>query len=66
MPGADGYEAAKWIRLEPCLKHVVLVALTGYGQETDRQRTRDVGFDHHLIKPADFAKIHQILVAISA
>jgi PAS domain S-box-containing protein len=66
LPGVDGYEVAKWIRQEPSLKDVVLVALTGYGQETDRQRSREAGFDHHLIKPADFAKIQQILLTLSA
>jgi CheY-like chemotaxis protein len=64
LPGVDGYEVARWIRQEPTLKDVILVALTGYGQESDRRRTRDAGFDHHLVKPADFAKIKQILGTI--
>jgi signal transduction histidine kinase len=66
LPGVDGYEVAKWIRQEQTLKDIVLIALTGYGQESDRQRTRDAGFNYHLVKPADFAKIQQILVTIPA
>jgi len=61
----SGYEVAKWIRQEPVLKSVVLVALTGYGQESDRQRTQEAGFDHHLVKPADFAKVQSILSAVA-
>jgi PAS domain S-box-containing protein len=64
MPGLDGFEVAKWIRQEPSLKNTVLVALTGYGQEVDRQRSQDAGFDHHLTKPANFAKIQQVLTTI--
>ena len=56
---------AKRIRLHPTLKHVVLVAITGYGLEADRQRSQDAGFDHHLVKPADFAKVQKILATVS-
>lgn len=65
LPIVSGYEVAKWIRQEPTLKNVRLVALTGYGQESDRQRTQDAGFDQHLVKPADFAKVKNILVAVA-
>ena len=64
MPGLDGFDVAKWMRQEPALKNIVLVALTGYGQDSDRQRSRDAGFDHHLTKPANFAKIQQVLATI--
>jgi CheY-like chemotaxis protein len=43
----------------------VLVAMTGYGRETDRQRSQKAGFDHHLVKPADFEKVRQILATVS-
>jgi CheY-like chemotaxis protein len=66
LPGIDGYEVAKQIRQEPTLKNVMLVALTGYGQESDRQRTREAGFNHHLVKPADFANVQSILSAVAA
>ena len=65
LPVTNGYQVAKWIRQEPALKDVVLVALTGYGQESDLQRSREAGFDHHLVKPVDFAKIECILSAVA-
>jgi len=65
LPIVSGYEVAKWIRKEPALKNVVLVALTGYGQESDKQRTQDAGFDQHLVKPADFGKVQSILLAVA-
>jgi CheY-like chemotaxis protein len=51
MPRLDGVEAARRIRALPQGGHVRIVALTGWGQEADRQRTRDAGMDHHLVKP---------------
>ncbi len=65
LPVLDGYEVAKWLRQQPSLENVVLVALTGYGQESDRQRTREAGFNHHLVKPADFANVQSILSAVA-
>ena len=52
MPRMDGYEAARRIRKEPWSQGVLLVALTGWGQEEDRNRAKKAGFDHHLTKPA--------------
>lgn len=65
LPVVNGYEVAKWIRQQPALSHVVLVALTGYGQESDRQLSREAGFDHHLVKPADFKTVQTILSAVA-
>jgi signal transduction histidine kinase/ActR/RegA family two-component response regulator len=53
LPGMDGYEVARVLRAEPFGGSLLLVALTGYGQDEDRRRTQEVGFDHHLTKPAD-------------
>lgn len=53
LPGIDGYEVARRVRQHPELKHVVLVALTGYGREEDRRRALAAGFDYHLVKPVD-------------
>jgi CheY-like chemotaxis protein len=53
LPGMDGYEIARRFRAEPDSARVVLVALTGYGSSSDRDRTREAGFDLHLIKPVD-------------
>jgi CheY-like chemotaxis protein len=51
MPGMDGYEVARRIRQLPGLGKVVLAALTDWGQQEDRRRTAEAGFDHHLVKP---------------
>ena len=64
LPGLTGIEVAKRVRRQPALEHVVLVAMTGYGQESDRKRSRDAGFDHHLTKPTDFAELEKILAAV--
>ena len=66
LPVLNGYEVAKRIRLEPTLEHIVLVALTGYGQETDRQIALQAGFNHHLVKPARLEQLQQILATVSA
>ncbi len=63
LPECDGYEVAKRIRQEPLLHDIVLVAVTGYERDADRQRSQQAGFDHHLVKPADFGKIREILAA---
>ena len=60
MPGMDGYEVARRIRQRPG-QQPVLVALTGYGQEEDRRRAMEAGFDHHLVKPSSVESLHQIL-----
>jgi len=64
LPGFDGYELAKRIREEPALQDTVLVAMTGYGRASDLQRSRDAGFNHHLVKPVDFAKVLKILTTV--
>jgi CheY-like chemotaxis protein len=53
LPGMDGYELARRVRAEPDGEKVLLVAVTGYGSPTDRDRSRQAGFDLHLIKPVD-------------
>ena len=64
LPKLNGYEVAQQIRQQDGLKHTVLVALTGYGLESDRKRSHAAGFDHHLVKPADFDEIENILAGI--
>jgi PAS domain S-box-containing protein len=63
LPEWDGYEVAKRIRQEPRLRDTVLVAITGYEREADRQRAQQAGFVHHLVKPADFGEVRKILAA---
>jgi two-component system CheB/CheR fusion protein len=53
MPHHNGYEVARWVRAQPWGRHVRLVAVTGWGQDGDRARTRAAGFDEHLVKPVD-------------
>ncbi|MHB1036905.1 MAG: hybrid sensor histidine kinase/response regulator [Pirellulales bacterium] len=65
LPELDGFEVAKRIRQQPVLRDIVLVAITGYGQESDRQHSQEAGFDHYLVKPADFQKVRQILASVS-
>ena len=65
LPGLNGYEVAKRIRQHPVLKNVVLVALTGYGQDSDRETSLQAGFNHHLVKPARFEQLQQILATVS-
>ena len=65
LPGLNGYEVARQIRQHPDLKHVVLVALTGYGQDSDRQASDQAGFTHHLVKPARFEEVQKILATVA-
>lgn len=61
MPVMDGYAVARRIRQQPCLGQVRLVALTGWGQEDDRRRSQEAGFDAHLVKPADPRALQHVL-----
>jgi PAS domain S-box-containing protein len=61
MPKMNGYEAARAIRQQPWGQKLVLVAVTGWGQEEDKRRSKEAGFDHHLVKPVDpYAVMKQI------
>jgi len=66
LPELDGYEVAKRIRQLPTHNNTVLVAMTGYGNEADREQSRAAGFNHHLVKPADFGKVLEILAQVKA
>ena len=61
LPGMDGFEVARRLRSEPSLDGMYLVALTGYGSESDRTRTGDLGFDDHLIKPVALETLKTIV-----
>jgi PAS domain S-box-containing protein len=61
MPNLNGYDATKRIRAESWGRDVVIVATTGWGQDEDRQRTADAGFDLHLVKPIEHAKLQSVL-----
>jgi PAS domain S-box-containing protein len=61
MPKLNGYETARRIREQPWGKNMVLAALTGWGQEEDKRRTREAGFDHHFVKPLEPATLQKLL-----
>ena len=65
MPKLNGYEAARRIRAQPNGKHVVLVAVTGWGQEDDQLKAREAGFDCHMVKPVDPAALIETLASLS-
>ena len=64
LPELDGYEIARRLRQRSQLNDVWLVAMTGYGQDSDRQRSQDAGFDHHLVKPVDPQKLEELLAML--
>jgi two-component system, chemotaxis family, CheB/CheR fusion protein len=64
LPQMDGYEIARRLRADPAASRVHLIALTGYGQEHDRERAREAGFGAHLVKPADIDAVNQILASL--
>jgi PAS domain S-box-containing protein len=66
LPELSGYEVARLLRQEPGGEQVCLIALTGYGQESDRTRAREAGFDAHLVKPAAIEQVRDVLVHVSA
>jgi PAS domain S-box-containing protein len=63
MPKMNGYEAARHIRQQPWGKEMLLIALTGWGQEEDKRRTFEAGFDHHVTKPVEPAALEQLLAS---
>jgi len=61
LPVMDGYELARRLHDDPGLRRVPLVAVTGYGQPADRQRSEDAGFDAHLVKPVDLDRVASLI-----
>ena len=61
LPDLNGFDTARRIREQPWGKNIVLVALTGWGQEEDRRKSKDAGFDHHMVKPVDHAALIRLL-----
>jgi len=66
LPGMSGYDVARRLRAMPEAREVRLVAVTGYGTEEDRERTRAAGFDVHLAKPVDPLAVEELLTARGA
>jgi CheY-like chemotaxis protein len=61
MPDMNGYEVASHLRKQFTPEQLTLVALTGWGQEQDRRRSKEAGFDHHLTKPVELATLRKVL-----
>ena len=66
MPGLNGYDTCRLIREQPWGRSMVVIALTGYGQEEDKRLSREAGFDSHLVKPVDLAALLQLLASSPA
>ncbi|MCE9604353.1 MAG: response regulator [Planctomycetia bacterium] len=65
MPNIDGYQLAQRLRHEPGLEKIPLVALTGYGQESDKERAKNAGFDYHLVKPVSLETLQDLLTVLT-
>lgn len=61
LPDINGYEVARRLRQQPALQSATLIAMTGYGQPEDRQRSSEAGFHHHLVKPVDWETLERLL-----
>ncbi len=66
MPVMDGYEVCRRLRQHECNTQVVLIALTGWGQDEDRRRSQEAGFNGHLVKPVDPATLYPLLLHMHA
>jgi CheY-like chemotaxis protein len=66
LPVMDGYELAARLRAEMELGQLRLVAITGYGQDADKARARDAGFDEHLVKPVDLDRVLDVVTRLSS
>jgi CheY-like chemotaxis protein len=66
LPVMDGYEVARRLRRELQARDAVIVALTGYGQDSDRRQAQQAGFDHHLTKPVEPEALQDLLASLSA
>jgi signal transduction histidine kinase/ActR/RegA family two-component response regulator len=64
LPGMDGYQVAQCVRAAPALKQCVLIAVTGYGEVTSRERAREAGFTHHLTKPTDPSLLAELINSV--
>jgi CheY-like chemotaxis protein len=64
MPDVDGYEVCRRLRQEPSTQNALLIAVTGWGQDADRTRSHDAGFDHHFVKPVEWSTLEKLLAGL--
>ena len=64
MPRLNGYDAARRIRQQPWGAQMILIALTGWGQDSDKRLAQEAGFDHHLTKPVDWSVLQSLLDSV--
>jgi CheY-like chemotaxis protein len=65
LPKLSGYEVCRRVRAQPWGRNIVLIALTGWGQDQDIRESRDAGFDGHLVKPVDYAALVDLLSSLA-
>lgn len=63
IPGTSGYDICKTLRQYPEMKHALIIAQTGWGQDEHRELSKTAGFDHHLVKPVDLHKIKELIAS---
>jgi signal transduction histidine kinase/CheY-like chemotaxis protein len=66
LPGISGYDLARRLRAEPSTRSAILLALTGYGRDDDQRRSKEGGFDRHLVKPVDLVELRKVLESLTA
>jgi PAS domain S-box-containing protein len=66
LPRLNGYDTCRRIREQPWGKDIFIIAVTGWGQEADRRRSQEAGFDRHMVKPVDFEALEQLLAGLAA
>jgi CheY-like chemotaxis protein len=66
MPEMDGYEVVRRLRELPQTRRAIVAALTGWGQDDDRRRVREAGFDHHLVKPASLDDLRSLIATCAS
>jgi CheY-like chemotaxis protein len=64
LPKLNGHDVCRHLRAQPWGQDIVVIALTGWGQEHDRRRSHDAGFDGHLVKPVDYDALSQLLASL--
>ena len=65
LPGLDGHEVCRRVREQPWGKDIIVIALTGWGQEDDRRKSEEAGFNGHLVKPVDYDKLLELLSSLT-